>query len=353
MNYYNEFNHEAAEWLRELIRAGIIPNGHVDERSIADVQPKDLDGFTQCHFFAGIGGWPFALALAWWDSARPVWTGSCPCQPFSVAGKRKGTSDERHLWPEMYRLIRECKPSTVFGEQVAGPDALRWFDGVSTDLENKGYAVAAADLCAASVGAPHIRQRLYWVADMPGAGLQGSELESEGYTGKAVERGGIASGLADAKHEQYQRSLPRRRSEHREDAKREADEFTGHRDASRLVQPNGAGCKQGIIATEASRHGRPVEPASGANAWSNYDIIQCLDGKARRVESKSQSMVDGLSDYLDALRTAGASEAEIIAALCSFPLVQGAAARAMLLKGYGNAIVPELAAEFVMAFMEA
>lgn len=313
MNYYNEINHEAAEWLRELIRSGVIPDGHVDERSISDVQPKDINGFTQCHFFAGIGGWPLALAIAGWDSARPVWTGSCPCQPFSVAGKRKGTADKRHLWPEMYRLIRECKPSTVFGEQVAGPDALRWFDGISTDLENKGYAVASADLCAASVGAPHIRQRLYWVADMCGEGLEERAEQSSRREFKAVERGGVVSGL---------------------------------------VQSDGARCEHGIVTTETERHRSSVEPASRANAWSHYNIIQCLDGKARRIESQSQSMVDGLSAYLDALRTAGASETEIIAALCSFPLVKGAAGRAMLLKGYGNAIVPELAAQFVMAFSE-
>src|SRR5690242_446719 len=162
--YYNENDRFAAAWLRELIKAGHIAPGEVDERSIQEVRPEDLQGFTQCHFFAGIGGWSYALRLAGWPDDRPVWTGSCPCQPFSSAGKRGGFSDDRHLWPDWVRLIRECRPPVIFGEQVASPDGLAWLDLVSADLEGAGYAVGAADLCAAGVGAPHIRQRLYFVA---------------------------------------------------------------------------------------------------------------------------------------------------------------------------------------------
>jgi DNA (cytosine-5)-methyltransferase 1 len=169
MNYYNEIDPAAAQWLRNLIAKGLIPPGFVDERSIAEVQPYDLDGYTQCHFFAGIGGWSLALQLAGWPANEPVWTGSCPCQPFSVAGERKGFDDERHLWPEWFRLIRERKPGVVFGEQVAGAVNSGWLDLVSSDLEGQGYAFGAAVLGAHSVGAPHIRQRLYFGADSIGA----------------------------------------------------------------------------------------------------------------------------------------------------------------------------------------
>jgi DNA (cytosine-5)-methyltransferase 1 len=311
VNYYNEHDPKAAAWLRELISAGVIPAGHVDERSIVDVQPGDLEGYVQCHFFAGIGGWPFALQLAEWDAARPVWTGSCPCQPFSAAGKRKDTSDERHLWPEMFRLIRECKPPVVFGEQVASPDAMRWFDGVSVDLEGEGYAVGAADLCAAGIGAPHIRQRLYWVANMHSERRNG---RSEGIESETRTSSRFASRCADGRMGNPEGQHERR--------KRFAEKGDGRQSA-----------------------------AGGSGAWSGYDIIPCLDGKARRVESQSQPLVDGISAFVDALRDAGASENEISAALNSFPLVQGAAGRVMLLKGMGNAIVPQVAAEFVRAFM--
>lgn len=162
--YYDEWERYPAAWLRNLIGGAKITPGWVDERDIKDVEASELKGYDQCHFFAGIGTWSYALRLAGWEDEREVWTGSCPCQPFSAAGRRRGTDDARHLWPEWFRLIRECKPSVIFGEQVASRDGLAWLDIVSTDLESAGYAVGAFDLCAASVGAPHIRQRLYFVA---------------------------------------------------------------------------------------------------------------------------------------------------------------------------------------------
>ena len=165
MNYYNEFDPFAAAWLRELIKDGLIPDGEVDERSIAEVQPSDLKGFTQCHFFAGIGGWSEALRLAGWPADRPVWTGSPPCQPFSTAGNQKGKEDLRHLWPVFFNLICECRPPTIFGEQVASAIRHGWFDDLQTDLEAEGYASAMAVLPACSVGAPHKRERIFWVAD--------------------------------------------------------------------------------------------------------------------------------------------------------------------------------------------
>lgn len=162
MNYYNENNEFAAEWLRRLIARKLIPEGIVDTRSIADVKPIDLEPFTQCHFFAGIGGWSRALALANFPIDQPVWTGSCPCQPFSQAGESGGFDDARHLWPAWNYLISQCKPPIIFGEQVASPAGLVWLDLVYDDLEAQGYTVGSSDLCAASVGMPHIRQRLWF-----------------------------------------------------------------------------------------------------------------------------------------------------------------------------------------------
>lgn len=161
--YYNEYDPKAAAWLRELIKQGHIADGVVDDRSIEDVRPDELAGFTQCHFFAGIGVWSYALRRAGWADDRPVWTGSCPCQPFSAAGKGAGFDDERHLWPAFHHLISQCRPDVVLGEQVASKDGLGWLDLVHADLEATGYASGAVDLCAAGIGAPHIRQRLWWV----------------------------------------------------------------------------------------------------------------------------------------------------------------------------------------------
>ena len=85
---------------------GLIAFGDVDERDIRNVEVVDLEGYTQCHFFAGIGGWSVALRLAGWPDDRPVWTGSPPCQPYSTAGKGLGQKDERHLAP-CARLLKK------------------------------------------------------------------------------------------------------------------------------------------------------------------------------------------------------------------------------------------------------
>lgn len=291
MNYYNEHDKKAAAWIRELIKAGVIAPGEVDERSIADVKANELVGYTQCHFFAGIGGWSYALRLAGWADDRAVWTGSCPCQPLSCAGKCRGEKDERHLWPEFYRLIGERKPSTVFGEQVASKDGLEWLDGISLDLEELGYAVGSADIPAASVGAPHIRQRFFWVADSEHDGQyrpQGIAAEQDcNGTNRGIHCGS-PRGMGNSVSAGLQ----------------------GH--AGNVVDRN----EPGRIGTLTDR---PVAQA-GRDCWSDYIIIPCGDGKARRIEPGIAPLVDGIPE------------------------------RVGLLRGYGNAIVPEAAAKFIRAF---
>ena len=176
---YNDTDSFCNQWVRNLIDAGALPRGDVNERSIEDIRRGDLEGYRQAHFFNGIGGWPYALKLAGWGD-REVWTGSCPCQPFSGAGQRQGASDQRHLWPAFFELIAECRPATIFGEQVGGTLGREWLAAVRADLEAIGYAVGGADLAAASVGAPHIRQRLFWVGNPVGEGLEGHAGHGDG-----------------------------------------------------------------------------------------------------------------------------------------------------------------------------
>jgi len=198
--YYNEYNKYAAEWLCNLIAAGHIAPGVVDTRSIEDVHPADLQDFTQCHFFAGIGVWSLALRRAGWPDDRPVWTGSCPCQPFSAAGQGAGFADERHLWPAFHHLIRQRRPAVVLGEQVASKDADPWIDLVQDDMEGVGYRFGAIPFPSAGVGAPHIRDRLYWVADANDQGLEGRivlskrALELSAWTRGVVVRGSDGAG---------------------------------------------------------------------------------------------------------------------------------------------------------------
>ena len=296
--YYNEIDPYAAQWLRNLINAGHIAPGIVDERSIEDVYPSDLRGFTQCHFFAGIGVWSHALRSAGWSDDRPVWTGSCPCQPFSKTGKGAGFADERHLWPAFYHLIRECKPGRVLGEQVADKDALPWLDLVQDDLEAMGYAFGAVAFPSASVGSPHLRSRTYWMANANSTGLEGwgGDPLQRG-TQRPIGSGGLAGSLADTD------SLAggQRSSEH------------GGRDQGGDAQPWPGPGGSGLP-------GSGRGPANGF--WASADWLSCRDGKWRPVEPGT------------------------------FPLAHGAAARVGRLRAYGNAINAEAARVFIEAVME-
>ena len=231
--WYNDNEPYVRRWLQNLRAAGHIPKGFVDDRSIQEVGAEDLEGYQQYHFFAGIGGWPLALALAGWNPSREVWTGSCPCQPFSTAGKRKGVDDDRHVWPEWLRLIEERRPATIFGEQVASPLGRGWLAGVRADLEGLGYAVGAADLCAAggpeeakarlsypdnsfewrriTVASPQIRQRLWWVASAVPAGRPEGRARSRG---RQASGGGSPGGMDDAQGKSNPKRLMRHGTKH-------------------------------------------------------------------------------------------------------------------------------------------
>jgi DNA (cytosine-5)-methyltransferase 1 len=204
--YYNEIDPYAAQWLRNLIKAGHIAAGDVDERSIEDVRPDDLRGFTQCHFFAGIGVWSYALRLAGWPDDRPVWTGSCPCQPFSAAGKGAGFADERHLWPAWAWLIGECRPAVILGEQVASKDIDPWIDLVQADVEAMGYALGCVPFPSAGVGAPHIRDRAYFMAHADHARSQGRKRVQQRAAERAARSSGVVGIVADAESDRHKRA---------------------------------------------------------------------------------------------------------------------------------------------------
>jgi DNA (cytosine-5)-methyltransferase 1 len=389
--YYNEIDPFAAAWLKNLMDAGLIMAGDIDTRSIADVQPADLKGFVQCHFFAGIGGWPYALRLAGWPDDREVWTGSCPCQPLSCAGRRGGEKDERHLWPEFYRLISERRPECVFGEQVASKDGLEWLDGISLDLEELGYAVGSSDLPAAGVGAPHIRQRVFWMAQSirAGTGRDGRTTlgPQEGLCGAwnpdgmqccdASVIGGSVDRLAHATRsgrqpnpgavpgvQEQARSHeclnagscsevdrvadskccgPRRRAdglgESQDGAPEPSDETERPSRSVRLGQSDRPGPQQGREAAAAAGYRDTPEPTG---CWSDYLLIPCRDNKVRRISAEPGDVPLSYGIPRDVGRM--------------FPRLAGMAKSARhnrvgRLKGYGNAIVPQVAAEFVRAFL--
>lgn len=162
--YYNEFDDETASWLEDNIRRGLVAPGHVDRRDIRDVQPHDLKGYAQHHFFAGIGGWSLAARMAGWVDSRPLWSASLPCQPFSTAGLRQGADDPRHCGPDFCRLVDAARPPCIVGEQVSGQAGYDWFDGISSALEASRFLSRTVDIPACAVDSPQQRNRLYWVA---------------------------------------------------------------------------------------------------------------------------------------------------------------------------------------------
>lgn len=405
--YYNEFDPGAAAWLRELIKRGLIADGEVDERSILDVGAGELSGFTQCHFFAGIGGWSRALRLAGWPDDRPVWTGSPPCQPFSSAGKQLGRDDARHLAPHFIGLVRAARPAVLFGEQVASADVFgkaagkpgkgpasppqwAWLDDLSDRLEAARYAIGASDIPAASIGAPHIRQRTFFGAirladaDAGGKGVVGEGDCGLDGRGAGIARAGHWTGsadgrLADADHAgpQGRVGMPERadqcaagagslesgladasgggRGEERQDCRGGAG---GDRTEGRTAG-HGAGCSDSGLADATGERWDGRQDPAGADGgtcpetggaafrtsppnsfWASADWLYCRDAKWRPTQPGLKPLVDGLPRGMGRGGDDGSP-------------FHPAEARVMRLRGYGNAIVPQAAAIFIQSFTDA
>ena len=376
----------------------------IDGRSIKDVQTEDLMLFDRCHFFAGILGWEFALQLAGWPVDIPVWTASLPCQPFSIAGKHGGENDERHLWPVFRNLVSECEPGFIFGEQVASPAGRNWFSSLQIDLEEMGYVSAAVDLCAASIGAPHIRQRLFWVAYSRRRGMEHLRSKLAGETEGSPEavrqgtqrvrydsgNGGNVDRMAYPHGGQLGCPVGRRRN---------GDE-TGRGEGT--VEPQARG-ENGRLALSDSEHGWPGARRGDRQEASDgggmgHALGQGLEGHTGDVDDRSQpgwigaqasGPVVEAGECGDRMGYAHGPEGEGLRSLglsvepeqepegpryatpwsraglvvCAdekarpvepgvYPLADGLPGRVDILRGYGNSIVPHLAAEFIMAFME-
>lgn len=380
---YNEIDPFAAQWLRNLIASGHIAPGEVDERSIEDVTPDDLRGFTQCHFFAGIGVWSHSLRLAGWPDDRPVWTGSCPCQPFSPAGKGDGFADERHLWPQFFHLISERRPQHVFGEQVAAGNANVWFDLVQADLEGMGYAFGLVPFTSAGIGAPHIRERAYWVANAYSViSDRRGDVRAPGRD--EYSNGGDDVRLADSNHDRQQPGQGAgcrcQCAEQGIDIGRGGQngglgntnvtrlEGFGWNDGAagreRATGPTAApGVHDRLANTDNEQHsiaisgcghehvstGREQDPAASAGLrgdyrplevngfWRDADWLFCRDGKWRPVEPGTFPLVDGAAARLGRVEPGVARVAS--------------SNRVGRLKGYGNAINAQAAAAFIRAYM--
>lgn len=404
--YYNEHDPYAAEWLRRLILFGHIAPGEVDERSIEDVAPDDVRGFTQCHFFAGIGVWSYALRLAGWSDERRIWTASCPCQPLSAAGKGLGFADERHLWPAFHHLLRIVRPPVVAGEQVASKAADAWVDLVQADVEALGYAFGCVPFPAASVGAPHIRDRNYWLAynqgDAGRSRLCNTEPTQHGlaFLGDRGDIGGLAddddAGLERWRQPGCERSAecvagtgglverlahsylpiaeqparkgtgplqapgpgPHDQLNRRSDARRLADDAIGERGEERPDSGGSrsrdgaegltAGCSSSSsVGGLANNNGRNASSEGLQRSGQHGQQPQNCGATIRLIRP---GPTNGFWRDADWLRCRDERWRPVEPG--TFPLVNGATARVGRLRAYGNAIVAEAAKEFMSAAME-
>lgn len=256
--YYNENDPYAVAWLRELIARGLIAPGDVDDRSIKDVQPEDVRGYAQCHFFAGIAGWSYALRLAGWDDDRPIWTGSCPCQPFSVSGNQRGFDDPRDLWPDFFRIIRAERPPVIMGELTAKKAGRAWFDRTYADLENENYASRGVTIPSCAVNAPNERERLYWIA------VANADCPRQFQCKRIVTN-------------------ERRRISYQNDCS------MGDTDATRLA------IRLGVTQDSCTQFKAAQRTDDTPGFWDEYEWIACHDGKWRRAKPGTPMLVAGFS----------------------------------------------------------
>ena len=399
--YYNEIDPFAAQWLRNLIEAGHIAPGDVDERSIMEIKPNELKQYKQCHFFAGIGAWSYALRRAGWGDSRPVWTGSCPCQPFSAAGKGKGTEDERHLWPTWFELVSECQPAVIFGEQVASSEVIGksdgtgenvWIDIVQTDMERASYTFAPFDLPAAGFGAPHLRQRLWFVANRLGDGkrerLEGYsrdgdrgdqpgriETNSVRSTSQAGSNGSMGNaGISTS--ERDARELCETETESNCERRSDGRNSIGYSDAGEagsVGNANRIGRQQQQVrargsATRMEPKGREPEfigeTIGCSGSMADPDGRDASPKREQRSGQHGQQQADSSSSDID--RPAGPTngfwrDSDWLGCRDNkfrpvepgtFPLANGATQRVGRLRAYGNAICPEVAAGFIGAYLD-
>ncbi len=387
--YYNEFDPKAAAWLRSLIAAGLIAPGEVDTRSIAEVRADDLKGFEQCHFFAGIGGWSLALRYAGWPDTRPVWTGSCPCQPFSLAGKQKGFDDSRHLWPQFARLIRDAGPPDLFGEQVAS--ASDWLGIVRGDLDAMGYAVGAMPIEAASAGADHLRDRFWFVGHNTRFGRREGwpEHEFRSRRSTTASDGGLVNAESERRHGRQDAAGPHGRPGAETASGVGLADADHARSQGRTTQLECAGERlvgqNGVADTVRSER---WTPAQGRNVFDGHDARREETASGFAVCGEGNNLADSHCDRERRITGEESCEARQGESEMGHPhrerfrllgvgtcdgyewaigadgkarrikpgvrlLVNGFPCRVGLLRGFGNAIDPRPASAFIKAASEA
>lgn len=264
-------------------------------------------------------------------------TGGYPCQPFSVAGKQLGKEDDRHLWPEMARIIRQCNPTWVLAENVAGHITMG-LDEVLSDLEGQGYSARPFVIPACAIGAPHRRDRVWIIAHNDRQHRSANEREPNAKTDRRHKFGGICEDVPDTKS-------------------------NGNSQQTRKINATGSNVsgRQTEVWLKSRRRGEDVADTSGNGLQGQWEdrgatgsVGLCGRARSDKVEDIREATkrgelepclggsLDGVSAWLDGSWEDGiprVSESE--------------KGRAERLKGLGNAVVPQIVEQIGRAIIEA
>ena len=261
-------------------------------------------------------------------------TGGYPCQPFSQAGKRRGKEDDRHLWPEMFRVIQECRPTWVLAENVSGHIKLG-VEEVLTDLESAGYQSQVFHIGAVAKDAPHRRMRLWIVAWNTNSDNQ---IQIESFCrGENTESSGVCKGTSDSGDVAYSKSKGSRRAGKSRISKSEQSGVDNYKEGDRSeIRSNSTGCSEQNaedVTYSDSKRGC-LRETNREDAEDVGEPSRCEEHWGRITQPRlGGTLSDGVSLWMD--------EPDIPRVGVGIP------DRAKRLKAIGNAIVPAVAYEIM------
>ena len=319
-------------------------------------------------------------------------TGGFPCQPFSVAGSRKGTDDNRHLWPEMFRIIKEFKPRWIIGENVRGIVSIQdglVFETVCTDLESEGYEVQTFNIPAVGVGAPHKRERI-WIVANSRCSIRGKQSsrnsESIGSrTFKKTERSTDTSKITGSSEraETMADTESKRTGENNERLRSRTSGISGREGTTRIQEDVAnsntgnveAGCERQRRIREENTKERQSNNVTGSSEvmantntgyskQSNQEVqtrgnpinisskdVANTDGERQQEQCRPKSIQEEGNELECSSSQSGGNFWDIEPDVGR--VVNGLPGRVHRLKGLGNAIVPQIAEEIGRAIMKA
>ena len=303
-------------------------------------------------------------------------TGGFPCQPFSVAGKQQGTGDDRHLWPEMFRIIKAFKPRFAIGENVRGIVNIQdgvVFETVCTDLESEGYEVQPFNIPAASVGAPHRRERIWFIAvreDATNTNGNGEKWnKSQDRQGSRIEQNS-STNVGDTEHNGSPTSEIGRGNEKINGGAEERQNKSFELERTSRSEDNG-NVSENVADTENGR-GQPSQSERWQGTERGSINSRGIEGERKNFSETNKKLADTNGEGLEGFGQSSRQLSKTFFATDSSEerqrtmdqgwwsvepnvgrVANGVSGRVHRLRGLGNSIVPQIVEEIGKAIIEA